>query len=81
MINEINATAIELSEIELDAVAGGAITISDVQGYAQSATNDFFQKNLTVAQQTFAGPNGSGTASITNLAEIGSSAANSIAVG
>lgn len=71
----------ELSETELDQVAGGlAVSIGDVQGYAQSAANDFFQKNMTVAQQTFAGPNGSGTASVFNLQEIGSSAGQSTVI-
>lgn len=85
MTNEIktNINAVELSETELDAVAGGAaaVTIGDVKGYAQSAVNDFFQKNLTVAQQTLAGPGGSSTASVTNLQEIGTSAGQSIVVG
>ncbi|MCY6493879.1 CTB family bacteriocin [Leptolyngbya sp. GGD] len=83
MTSEIktNINAVELSDNELDTVAGGlAIAIGDVQGYAQSAANDFFQKNLTVAQQTFAGPGGSGTASVTNLQAIGSSAGQSIVI-
>ncbi|MBD1858030.1 hypothetical protein H6F69_20730 [Leptolyngbya sp. FACHB-1624] len=79
MMSEFNA--IELSEIELDVVAGGAITISDVQGYAQTAVNDFFQKNMTVAQQTFAGPGGSFTSSVMNLTETKTSAGQSIVVG
>ncbi|MEP0898021.1 MULTISPECIES: CTB family bacteriocin [Leptolyngbya] len=78
-MSEFNA--IELSEIELDVVAGGAITISDVQGYAQTAVNDFFQKNMTVAQQTFAGPGGSFTSSVMNLTETKTSAGQSIVVG
>ncbi|MCU0548044.1 MAG: CTB family bacteriocin [Leptolyngbya sp. Prado105] len=78
-MSEFNA--IELSETELDAVAGGAITISDVQGYGQTAFNDFFQKNMTVAQQTFAGPGGSFTSSVTNLSETKTSAGQTIVVG
>jgi hypothetical protein len=78
-MSEFNA--IELSENELDAVAGGAITISDVQGYDQTAFNDFFQKNMTVAQQTFAGPGGSFTSSVMNLTETKTSASQSIVVG
>lgn len=77
-----NLVAVELSETELDSVAGGlAVSIGDAKGFAQSAANDFFQKNLMVAQQTVAGPNGSGTASVMNLQEIGSSAGQSIAIG
>jgi hypothetical protein len=82
MTNEINnINAVELSELELDTVAGGlAISFGDVQGFASDAANTFSQKNLTVAQQTFAGPNGSGTVSLTNAQEIFSSAAQAIAV-
>jgi hypothetical protein len=79
MLNEIKA--IELSDNELDDVSGGAITIGDVQGYAQTAVNDFFQKNMTVAQQTFAGPNGSGTGSVTNVGVVGTFAGQNIVVG
>ncbi|MBD2603790.1 hypothetical protein H6G81_04400 [Scytonema hofmannii FACHB-248] len=82
MTNEINNIgAVELSELELDTVAGGlAISFGDVQGFASDATNTFSQKNLTVGQQTFAGPNGSGTASLTNVQEIFSSAGQAIAI-
>ncbi|WP_292843264.1 CTB family bacteriocin [Nostoc sp. NMS8] len=77
-----NILAVELSEGELDTLAGGlAITFGDVQGFASDANNTFSQKNLTVGQQTFAGPNGSGTASLTNVQEIFSSAGQAIAVG
>ncbi|MCU0548043.1 MAG: CTB family bacteriocin [Leptolyngbya sp. Prado105] len=79
MLNEIKA--IELSDNELDVVSGGAITIGDVQGYAQTAVNDFFQKNMTVAQQTFAGPNGSGTGSVVNLGITGGFSGQNIVVG
>jgi hypothetical protein len=82
MSNEMNnINAVELSELELDTVAGGlAISFGDVQGFASDATNTFSQKNLTVGQQTFAGPNGSGTVSLTNVQEIFSSAGQAIAV-
>ncbi len=83
MTNEINnIVAVELSEQELDTVAGGlAITLGDGQRFASDASNSFSQKNLVVGQQTFAGPGGSGTASVTNLQEIFSSAGQGIAVG
>ena len=78
MNHEINA--VELSDLELDTVAGGlAISFGDVQGFASDASNTFSQKNLMVGQQTFAGPNGSGTVSMTNMQEIFSSAAQAIA--
>ena len=76
-----NTVAIELSEDELDTVAGGlSISLGDGQGFASDASNTFEQKNLTVGQQTFAGPGGSGTASLTNLENIFSSAAQGIGV-
>lgn len=80
-MNELNLNAIELSDAELDTVAGGTITIGDVKGYGSDSLNDFFQKNLTVAQQTLAGPNGSSTASVTNLSQVSSSAGQTIFVG
>ena len=75
-----NTVAIELSEDELDTVAGGlSISLGDGQGFASDASNIFKQKNLSVGQQTFAGPGGSGTASMTNVQEIFSSAGQGIA--
>ncbi|MDF5733826.1 MAG: CTB family bacteriocin [Rhizonema sp. PD38] len=81
MTNEINSiNAVELSSDELDTIAGGlVINFGDVQGFASDATNTFSQKNLTVGQQTFAGPGGSGTVSLTNTQEIISSAGQGIA--
>ena len=77
-----NMVAVELSEQELDTVAGGlAVTLGDVKGYASDAANNFFQKNLTVAQQTYAGPHGSYTASVTEKRDIGSSAGQAITIG
>ena len=76
-----NTVAVELSEQELDTVAGGlSISLGDGQGFASDASNVFSQKNLAVGQQTFAGPHGSGTASMTNLQEISSSAAQGIGI-
>ncbi|MBD2202271.1 hypothetical protein H6G33_11610 [Calothrix sp. FACHB-1219] len=77
-----NIGAVELSEQELDNVAGGlALVLGDVKGYSSQAGNDFFQKELIVAQQTTAGPNGSSTGSITSLKEISTSAGLNIAIG
>ncbi|NJN09410.1 MAG: hypothetical protein HC836_12220 [Richelia sp. RM2_1_2] len=81
MNHEINMNAVELSSEELDTVNGGlAISFGDVQGFASDASNTFSQENLTIGQQTFAGPNGSGTASITNMQKIFSSAGQGIAI-
>ena len=75
-----NTVAVELSEQELDLVAGGvSISLGDGQGFASDAANSFEQKNLTLGQQTSAGPNGSSTVSMTNLQDILSSAAQGIA--
>ncbi|MBD2202273.1 hypothetical protein H6G33_11620 [Calothrix sp. FACHB-1219] len=77
-----NIGAVELSEQELDNVAGGlALVLGDVNGYASQAGNTFFQKELVVAQQTTAGPNGSSTGSISSLKEISTSAGLNIAIG
>ncbi|MBD2202272.1 hypothetical protein H6G33_11615 [Calothrix sp. FACHB-1219] len=77
-----NIGAVELSEQELDNVAGGlALVLGDVNGYASQATNGFSQKDLIIAQQTTAGPNGSSTGSITSLKEVASSAGLNIAIG
>jgi hypothetical protein len=62
MSNEIkNQFAVELSDSELDTVAGG---LSLVLGNGQSLTNDsisqFSQKTLLVSGGTFAGPGGTG---------------------
>ncbi|MBD2202270.1 hypothetical protein H6G33_11605 [Calothrix sp. FACHB-1219] len=76
-----NIGAVELSEQELDNVAGGlALVLGDVNGYASQAGNNFFQKELVVAQQTTAGPNGSSTGSITSLKEVASSAGLNISI-
>ncbi|BAY61147.1 hypothetical protein NIES22_12080 [Calothrix brevissima NIES-22] len=82
MSNSIkNIAVVELSEQELDNVAGGlALVLGDVEGYSSQAGNNFFQKDLVVAQQTYAGPNGSSTGSITSLKEVASSAGLNIAI-
>ncbi len=79
MTNEIKNIAVELSLQELDTVAGGlSISLGDVQGYASGAANDFTQKNLSVGQQTYAGPGGSYTGSVTDLQKIASGALQNI---
>ncbi|MCU0548045.1 MAG: CTB family bacteriocin [Leptolyngbya sp. Prado105] len=71
---------VELSETELDNVAGGlSVTIGDVGGFSQTSGNGFTQKGMTIAQQTFAGPNGSGTASAFDFKFIDTFAAQSLA--
>jgi hypothetical protein len=73
--------ATELSIDELDTVAGGlAITLGDVGGFASDASNSYSLKQLQVGQQTFAGPGGSYTGSVTNIQEIFSSSGQAIAV-
>ncbi len=80
MSNEMNTNAVELSLDELNTVAGGlAISLGDIGGFASDASNTFSQKNLAVGQQTFAGPGGSGTASVTQLQSIFSNAGQAIA--
>jgi hypothetical protein len=47
----INMVAVELSEQEIDNVAGGVdIVISDIKGSISQAINEFFQKELPVVQ-------------------------------
>ncbi|MBW4603073.1 MAG: CTB family bacteriocin [Calothrix sp. FI2-JRJ7] len=82
MNNEINTNAVELSFDELDTLAGGlVISLGDIGGFASDASNTFSQKNLGVAQQTFAGPGGSYTASGIQLQDIKSGAGQAIAIG
>ncbi len=83
MSNDLNNTvAIELSEDELDTVAGGlSISLGDGQGFTSDASNTFSQENLMVGQKTFAGPNGSGTTSMANLESIFNSAEQGLALG
>jgi hypothetical protein len=57
-----------------------AITLGSVGGFASDASNTYSLKQLQIGQQTFAGPNGSGTASLTNLTEIFSTAAFSLSL-
>ncbi len=73
--------AIELSPNQLDSVAGGlSLILGDIGGFASSANNSFYQKTLNVAQQTYAGPNGSYTGSLFNFSEVASSAGQNIVI-
>ena len=83
MSNEIkNQMAIELSEDELDTVAGG---FSLVLGNGQSLTNDsvsqFQQKTLLVSGGTFSGPGGAGNTFQVAAQEISSSSGQILAIG
>ncbi|NJO80313.1 MAG: hypothetical protein HC827_18585 [Cyanobacteria bacterium RM1_2_2] len=76
------SAAIELSEDDLDNVSGGlGISFGDVNSFAQKSGNFFSQKNLSVGQMTFAGPNGSGTISQVDFQQIDSGAFQDIAIG
>ncbi|MGB3636278.1 MAG: CTB family bacteriocin [Rivularia sp. (in: cyanobacteria)] len=83
MSNEIkNMVAVELSEDELDTVAGGfGISIGDGQNLALDTTSSFKQSNLGVAQQTMAGPTGAGTTTQVMAQDIFSNAGQGLGVG
>ncbi|MDZ7958837.1 MAG: CTB family bacteriocin [Aulosira sp. DedQUE10] len=75
MSHEIkNIVAVELSEDELDNVAGG-------QFLSLGTFSSFGQKNLTVAQETFSGLGGSYTATLVNAQEVYSQSGQSLTVG
>ena len=80
-MSELKSNLVELSDAELNDVAGGTIVIGDVTGFAQDAFNSFFQKDTKVAQRTFAGPDGSGTESAALISEIKSAAGQMIVIG
>jgi hypothetical protein len=90
MVNDVNTglieqpgmTVTELSEQDLDGVSGGlAINFGDVDSFFQKSGNFFSQKNLSVGQATFAGPNGSGTISSVDFQQIDSGAFQEIGIG
>jgi hypothetical protein len=83
MSDEIkNSVAVELSETELDSVAGGfAISIGDSQNLALNTNSFFQQSNLVVGQSTFSGPNGSGTVTAVNAQDIITNAGQALTVG
>ncbi|QIR39724.1 hypothetical protein HCG51_25450 [Tolypothrix sp. PCC 7910] len=84
MSHEIkNIAAVELSEDELDNVAGGfgGIVIGGGQNLDLFTNSSFQQKNLAVGQQTIAGPGGAGTTTLVNAQEIFSNAGQGLFVG
>ncbi|MBD2240867.1 hypothetical protein H6G35_30500 [Aulosira sp. FACHB-113] len=83
MSNEIkNIAAVEMSEDELDNVAGGfGIVLGGGQNLGLFTDSSFQQKNLAVGQQTVAGPGGAGTTSLVNAQDIISSAGQGLFVG
>ncbi|MBD2167737.1 hypothetical protein H6G04_25440 [Calothrix membranacea FACHB-236] len=84
MSNEIkNISAVELSEDELDNVAGGfgGIAIGGGQNLDLFTNSSFQQKNLAVGQQTIAGPGGAGTTTLVNAQDIFSNAGQGLFVG
>ncbi|BAY31083.1 hypothetical protein NIES2107_29370 [Nostoc carneum NIES-2107] len=84
MSHEIkNIAAVELSEDELDNVAGGfgGIVLGGGQSLGLVTGSTFEQKNLAVGQQTIAGPGGAGTTTLVNAQEIFSSAGQGLFVG
>ncbi|BAY99243.1 hypothetical protein NIES37_32220 [Tolypothrix tenuis PCC 7101] len=84
MSNEIkNIAAIELSEDELDNVAGGVgeFILSGGQNLGLFTGASFQQKNLAVGQQTIAGPGGAGTTTLVNAQEIISNSGQILTVG
>ncbi|MDZ7958836.1 MAG: CTB family bacteriocin [Aulosira sp. DedQUE10] len=84
MSHEIkNIAAVELSEDELDNVAGGFgdIFLGGGQTLSLGTNSSFEQKNLTVGQQTIAGPQGAGTTTLVNAQDIFSSAGQGLFVG
>ncbi|EKE97710.1 MULTISPECIES: CTB family bacteriocin [unclassified Tolypothrix] len=83
MSNEIkNIAAVELSEDELDNVAGGfGIVLGGGQSLGLVTGSSFQQKNLAVGQQTVAGPGGAGTTTLVNAQDIISSAGQGLFVG
>ncbi|BAY31082.1 hypothetical protein NIES2107_29360 [Nostoc carneum NIES-2107] len=83
MSNEIkNIAAVELSEDDLDNVAGGfGIVLGGGQNVGLLTDSTFQQKNLAVGQQTIAGPGGAGTTTLVNAQEIFSNAGQGLFVG
>lgn len=74
--------AVELSEDELDTVAGGlALNLGDGQSFSSDAFSEYGKKTLIVGQSTSAGPDGANTTSFTGLEEIFSRSGQSINVG
>lgn len=71
---------VELTEGDLDGVAGGSLSLGDLGGLFQSAGNFFSQENISLDQATFAGPGGAGTLSSLDYQKIDSGAFQTIGV-
>ncbi len=79
MSHEIKNTAVELSIDELETVAGGfGIILAPGQALDLDTDANFQQKDLAVAQQTFAGPGGAGNALVVQAREIKSNSGQSL---
>jgi hypothetical protein len=81
MNNELNA--VELSDLELDTVAGGfgGISIGDGQNLALDTNSSFSKNILQVAQATVSGPGGSGTQTAVGLDSLFTDAGQNLGVG
>ena len=80
MNHELNA--IELSDLELDSVAGGfAFSIGEGQSLSLGTNSSFGQKMLQVGQATVSGPGGSGTQTIVGAGSLFTDAAQSFGLG
>ncbi|BAZ03664.1 CTB family bacteriocin [Calothrix sp. NIES-3974] len=79
MSDEIKNSAVELSIDELETVAGGfGIILAPAQALDLDTDANFQQKDLAVAQQTFAGPGGAGNALVVQAREIKSNSGQSL---
>ncbi len=80
MNNELNA--VELSDSELDNVAGGfAFSIGEGQSLSLGTNSSFGQKVLQVGQATVSGPGGSGTQTLVNAGSLFTDAGQSFGIG
>jgi hypothetical protein len=70
----------ELSEQELDNVAGG-LSLNGVHKFASSAGNTFSKKTSMIEQGTFAGEHGSGTFSSVGIQDVFSTADQGMLIG
>ena len=77
-----NQVAVELSETELDSVAGGfSISIGEGQNLALDTNSSLHQKSIGIGQRTNAGPGGAGTVTMVNAQDIFSNAGQGLGVG
>ncbi len=80
MNNELNA--VELSDLELETVAGGfAFSIGDGQSLSLGTNSSFGQKMLQVGQATTSGPGGSGTQTMISAGSIFTDASQGFGLG